>query len=638
MPAARWFAVLVAVLAAVPFTATAAADGATLYATRCAICHDGQLERAPRPGAMAALSPDAVVAALTDGRMRAVGAGLSPAEKRAIAEFVGSAEPALPTPAATLNRCTAAGDAGGRGYWNGWGVDARNLRYQPAERAGLTVRDVRRLELRWAFGFPGEIIAYGQPAVVAGRLYVGTQLARVYALDADSGCQHWLFRADAGVRTAITVGEVDAGRKVIYFGDQRGQAYAVDALSGELVWKTAVDTHAYAQITGSPVLYGGRLYVPVSSFEEVGAADPGYPCCTFSGALAALDAETGEILWKTATIADAGSGTWLSETGRELAGPSGAAIWSAPTVDSRRGLIYAVTGNNYSGPATETSDAIIAFDLETGERRWVYQALPDDLFNVSCIMPDLENCPRAAGPDFGLGASPLLLTLMNGERRLFAGQKSGMLYALDPDADASELYRLRTSRGGARGGIQWGMASDGHQLFVPISNWAANQYVIDEDFGADLLPGFFNEGGLRALDAATGEALWYAKPAACAPARAVCAPAHSAAVTAIPGAVFAGTLDGRLRAYSSVDGALLWEFDTLREFATVNGVAARGGAIDGPGPVIVDGVVYVNSGYGRWSSPAGNVLLAFAAAPAGGLHATTDNSARIRATGAIDNE
>ena len=264
----------------------------------------------------------------------------------------------------------------------------------------MPVGDVRRLELRWAFGISNEIIAYGQPAVFGGRLYFGSQVASVYSLDAETGCQHWVYRAGAGVRTGIVgasivteAGAVDA----LFFGDQRGSVYALAAEDGRELWQVSVDDHPYAQVTGSPVLYEGRLIVPMSSFEEVAAADPGYECCTFQGSLAALDAATGEVIWKASMVDQPPESTSTSKTGGRLLGPSGAAIWATPSVDARRRLVYVVTGDNYTEPATDTSDAILAFDLDTGERRWRYQALAEDLFNVSCIMPDPVNCPKCRG-------------------------------------------------------------------------------------------------------------------------------------------------------------------------------------------------------------------------------------------------
>ena len=601
----------------------AADDGEAIYTVHCAICHGGQLERAPGPEQLGALPAESIVETLTSGSMQAVGAGLTPSERQAVARFLARSE-AGPgqKQAAVDNTCADAGAASPASLsdspsWNGWGVDTANTRYQPASAARLPVRDVRRLELAWAFGYPGEILAYAHPAVAGGRLYVGSQIANVYSLDARSGCEYWVFKARAGVRTGIVLGEIasDGGSAAAaFFGDQSGWLYALDALSGAERWSVRLDEHPYAQIVGSPVLHAGILYVPMSSFEEVAAADPGYRCCTFRGSIAAVDAASGEILWQSRTIDAAPGEAALSRTGRRLLGPSGAAIWAAPTIDTARNLVYVVTGDNYSEPATPTSDAVMAFDLDSGERRWVWQALTDDLFNVSCIMPDPANCPRNPGPDLDLGAAPLLLTLMNGKRRLYAGQKSGMLYALDADRDGQLAWSLRTSAGGARGGIQWGIATDGHQIFVPVSDWAAIEYQPEPGSAASDLPGFGREGGLRAIDADTGEPLWYAPPAAC-DLRDFCSPAHSAPVTAIPGAVFAATLDGRIRAYSSIDGEVLWEYDSLTEFDTINGVAARGGAIDGTGPVVVDGMLFVNSGYGRWSSPPGNVLLAFAPAP-----------------------
>ena len=591
--------------------------GEQLYAMNCAICHEGQLERAPRRDVMVRMTPASIYRVLTEGRMSSVGAQLSDAEKNVVADYLGKAQAVVDSVdrSVTANQCpsdSVDGSLLGAPRWNGWSVDGANTRFQSTDAARLPVADIGDLELKWAFGFPDEILAYGQPTVAAGRLYVGTQIANVYALDAKSGCAHWSFKAEAGVRTAIVLASLTIDAKIVtaaIFGDQAGNVYAIDARDGSALWKRKLSDHKYAQITGSPVLFEGRVYVPVSSFEEIAAVDPGYECCTFAGSLAALDANTGEVVWHTSMIDEPASVSIAGVSGKKLYGPSGSAIWAAPTIDTERRLVYVVTGDNYTQPTTDTSDAVRAFDLETGQLRWSIQALADDAFNASCITADKKNCPEDAGPDLDLGASPMLVKLYNGERRLFAGQKSGMLYALDPNTDGKELWRLRTSSGGARGGIQWSLASDGHQVFVPVSDWAASEYQPENNEQSDL-EGFGREGGMRSIDAQTGRPLWYAPPADCAN-RDFCSPGHSAAITAIPGAVIGGTLDGRIRIYSSVDGELLWEFDTLRDFETINGVAGKGGAIDGAGPVVVDGMLYVNSGYGRWSSPAGNVLLAF---------------------------
>ena len=474
--------------------------------------------------------------------------------------------------------------------WNGWGAGVTNARFQPADRAGLAAGDVPRLRLKWAFGYPRSATAQSQPTVVGGRLFVASERGVVYALDAGTGCTHWSFDAESGVRSAMTVTRLADGRHALFFGDFGANVYALDAATGAEIWRRDVETHPGARITGAPVLHEGRLYVPVSSLEELLAADPRYPCCTFRGSIAALEASTGELIWQSYTIPETPRPRGSNPDGASLMGPSGAAVWSAPTVDAQRGLLYAATGNAYTEPAAATSDAIIAFDLDTGAVRWTNQFTPDDAFILNCG-GDNPNCPEDDGPDFDFGASPVLVT-MDGRDLLVVGQKAGLGYGLDPDRGGAVVWRYQVGAGSLLGGIEWGFAVDAEKAY-----FANSDYLTPEP------------GGLAAVRLRTGELVWYAEPHE--PVCGGCSPALLAAITAIPGAVFSGAYDGLFRAYDTEDGSVLWEFDTNGEYDTVNGVTARGGSINGPGPVVVGGMVYVNSGYAAFGGRPGNVLLAF---------------------------
>ena len=570
-------------------------DGEALFEAHCAACHLADVvPRALAIDNMRALPPAAVVGALTDGSMQAQGAELSAAERRAVAEFI-TGRRAAPRARAAAGACAAPpsewpGMDGGPA-WNGWGVDVTNRRFQPAAQAGLAAGDVPRLRLRWAFGYPDSASAQSQPTVVGGRLFVASERGVVHALDARTGCAHWSFAAQSGVRGAMSVGRLPSGRHALFFGDFNANVYALDAASGAEIWRRDVDTHQGARITGAPVLHDGRLYVPVSSLEELLAADPEYPCCTFRGSVAALDAATGESIWRSFTIPETPRPRGRNPDGFFLMGPAGAAVWSAPTVDARRGLVYAATGNAYTEPAAATSDAIVAFDLETGAVRWTRQLTPGDAFVLNCAGAN-PNCPDDEGPDFDFGSSPALVTLTDGRDLLVAGQKSGVGYGLDPDRAGAVVWRYRVGAGSALGGIEWGFAVDGGKAYFANSD--------------HLTP---EPGGLAAVRLRTGELVWYAEPHE--PVCEGCSPALLAAVTAIPGVVFSGAWDGLFRAYAADDGSVLWEFDTNGAYETVNGVRARGGSINGPGPVVVDGMVYVNSGYAAFGGRPGNVLLAF---------------------------
>jgi polyvinyl alcohol dehydrogenase (cytochrome) len=484
--------------------------------------------------------------------------------------------------------------------WNGWGVDINNSRFQPAAMAGLTPEQVPRLQLKWAFGFPGASAANAQPTIVGGLLFVGGGDRKVYALDAKSGCIRWTFATEAVVRTAISVGSISGtNQSAVFFGDVHGSAYAVNATTGALMWKTKVEDHPAARIVGAPTLYSGVLYVPVSSFEEATGSQPSYQCCTFRGSVVALDSATGRQIWKAYTIPEAPRPTNRNAIGTQLYGPAGAAVWSAPTIDVERHAVYVATGNSYSNPPAETSDAILAFDLATGRMLWHRQATAKDSFVVACYSADQTNCPEDHGPDSDFGQSPILVSLRDGQRALVVGQKSGVVYALDPDQEGKILWQTRIGRGGPLGGIMWGSATDEERV-----------YVANSDLHGTMSPDPAVGGGLFALDLATGKISMQVAPVPCGD-RSQCSPALSAAVTAIPGVVFSGGVSGYLRAYATADAKLLWEVDTARDYATVNSVLAHGGAMDGPGPTIVDGMLYVASGYAQWGGLPGNVLLAF---------------------------
>ncbi len=594
-----------------------AQDGSALYKSRCAGCHDNGVGRAPSKEAFKQMSPESVQSALTNGMMMIQGITMSNAEIRSVAEFVTAKAfggEALPKQAFCSATKTWPADPLAAPHWNGWGAGTDNRRYQPAAMAGLTADDVPKLKLAWAFGIPGSLRAYGQPTVAGGRVFIGTGIRKVFSLDAASGCVLWMFAADNSVRTAISSGRAGA-RWAAFFGDQSGQAYAVDASSGELIWKTRVESYPGALITGAPALYQGRLYVPVSSGEEILGAVPGYECCKFRGSVSALDAATGKVIWKSYTIPE--EPHKVRKTSRDVQqwGPSGAGVWSSPTIDAKRHAIYVTTGDSYSDPAARTSDAFVAFDLDSGRMLWSRQMTSGDAFNAACAGPAGGNCPEAKGPDVDFGTSPMLVNLPNGKRALIAGQKSGVVSAVDPDQQGEVLWQTRIGKGGAAGGVEWGSAADDRNVYValsdvghrrPAAGTPGNKTIFGGRGEYDPTAG----GGMFALNASNGERVWQTPPPPCGE-RKGCSPAQSAAVTVIPGVVFSGDLGGRLHAYSTKTGAILWEVETAHDFETVDGVKANGGAMDGPGPVIVGGRLYVNSGYGFNGGMPGNVLLAF---------------------------
>ena len=602
-------AAVAALASVVASTALRAQEGAQVFGTRCAECHTpAGDERSPGVTLLRQLSPRAIVTALEDGVMRAEGSELTPEQRIRVAEYLSGrsySEQRLPDAAF----CEG-------GSWSGLAVDAissmgfgGNLAgtgYQPPELAGLDASDVPGLELRWAFAFPDAGQMRAKPTVAGDAVVVGGPLGEVVALDAATGCVRWGIEADAPVRGAVIVGPGPGGRATAWFVDSRTNAYAVDVTDGSVLWKYRVGWHATSYGTGSPALYDGRLFVPISSLEVVTSGDPRYECCTASGAVASLDAMTGDVLWYHRVIPD-----YAEETGRNGAGvtmwaPSGAPVWSSPTVDPGRGLVYAGTGENYTRPATEHSDAIIALDIDTGELAWSMQGVYGDAFNMACTTARFrENCPDPPGPDLDFGMAPMLVTRENGREILVAGQKSGTVWALDPDDDGRVIWDTQIGKGGALGGIHWGMATDGRYAYAPI----ADRGSVIVDINPDQEP----SPGLQALDLRNGRVAWSAPfPEDACEGKERCYAANSAAVTVIDGVVFAGGLDGVIRAHSTEDGAVLWEYDTTEVTETTNGVPGRGGAIDGPGPVVALGMLFVNSGYGTFNQMPGNLLLAFA--------------------------
>lgn len=570
------------------------ADGSYLFQTHCASCHQPfNAVRAPWPATLRLMPRSSILTIIESGKMRMQAADLSHQQRVALADYLGVAK--TTQNAGQGNPCRSNESSMSQApQWNGWGVDLSNSRFQPAEAAGLSKNEVPRLRLKWAFGYEGATGAGGQPTVVENKIFVAGGDGQIQSLDARTGCVIWKYVPPAMARASITI---SPDGKTAYVGDIQARMHALDAATGKLLWTTDLDKHPFALITAAPRLYEGRLYVGVSSAEELAGANPKYPCCTFRGSINALDAKTGAILWRTYTIPTEAVPADKNAAGTQMFGPSGAAIWGSPAIDPDHHLLYVGTGDNYSSPASHTSDAVLAVNLNDGKIVWTRQLTADDRFNVACLGKDQSSCPAHAGGDFDIGAATILRTLEDGKRVLIVSQKSGIVYGLDPDDKGKTIWSTRISKGGVLGGIEFGAAADTVNVYEPLSDWSA-----DPKTG----------GGLFALDIATGKVTWSA-PAVVPACTGVpgCSASQQAPATLIPGVVFAGSLDGHVRAYDSSDGHVIWDFDTARTYKTVNGVAARGGSINYAGPVIVGGMVYVASGYSTNAGMPGNVLLAF---------------------------
>ena len=580
-----------------------AARGAELFGQRCAACHDHPTGRIPPHYVLSHLSSDQVLQTLTTGPMRQQVAGLSPEDIGQLVIFLtykNSAAWAPPNPQANL--CKEPAKVGDNpAEWSSWGRDLENTRFEPTP--GFTAAEVPRLKLKWAFAYPGSE-AVGQPTRIGNLLFVPSATGTIFALDARTGCTYWTLDAGAPVKSAISVGLV--GETVTaFFGDMASFVHAVDALTGRPLWTVKADPHPLAQVRGSTRLYKGRLYAPVSAGEESAAVDPAYPCCTFRGALVAFDAATGKIIWKAYTIPNEPEKLKVNSVGTQMFGPSGAATWSAPTIDVKRNRVYLGTGNGYSGADPGTTDAVMAFDLDSGKRIWATQGTLKDIY-VVCAKAGAGNCPDTIGQDIDFGSATVLKTLPGGKQLVLAGQKSGVVFAFDPDNKGKIVWKVRLGQGGAFGGIEHGIAADGDRLFVPISDIKASTAIPS----AAEKP--HPEGGLTALSLETGETLWHvpAPPPVCGWGTLSCSAAQPAAAAAMPGLVFSGSLDGHIRAFAAADGHVAWDFDTGHNFDAVNGGQAHGGAVTGFGQILSGGTLYVNSG-GGYYGPAGNALLAF---------------------------
>ena len=592
------------------------ADGEALYQAHCARCHEGQVERAPHRSVMQRLPAVMVLHSLERGRMKFLGMARTNQERRAISEWMTGKK--LPPPTDTDE--TVAGfceDAPGEfsiedgaPQWNGWGVDNFNTRFQSAEAAGISADQVPELKVKWVFGLPMDF-RVSQPTVVGGRVFIGSLQGRVYSLDSKTGCLHWSVKTAAGVRATPVVDNLPATtppRYVVYVGDAAANVYALDARTGKELWKVDVDDHPLARITGTPKTHGNRLYVATTSLEEVAGADPTYECCTFRGKIMALNRFNGKLVWRSYTIPEPAP-VRKNAIGVQLWGPSGATVWSSPALDPERNRLYVTTGDNYSDPASLTSDAVMAFDMRSGEVLWSKQFTTGDAWNVACEIGDDTNCPETRGPDFDFASSPIVRILPDGRRIILAGQKSGVMHAIDPDREGAILWQHRVGKGGLLGGIQWGSAADATQVYVALSD-VVRKTIENADGGwTRVLDGSVG-GGMFALDIESGERNWHVPAVGCGE-RPQCSPAQSAAVSALPGVVFSGSVDGHLRGYATDSGNVVWDYNAVQEYASTNGVNTRGGSFDGSGPTIVDGMLYVHSGYGYRGGMSGNALIAF---------------------------
>ena len=568
-----------------------------IFQQNCGTCHGHDGKQATSITDLQNYSPERVYEALTTGKMKDQAAQISDVQKRQIAEFL-AGRPVGSDEAGDIKKMTnpcaanppmldpAAGPA-----WNGWSPGTNNARFQAGSAAGLTAAQVPNLKLKWAFGVPTAAEMHSQPTIVSGRVFFGSDAGYIYSLDAKTGCVYWAFHADSGTRTAPTIAPIQGQgttKSAVFFVDVLTRVYALDAQTGKLLWKIRAGAHPRSKSTGSATVYDGRIYVPMSAMETTTGAVLTYECCTFRGHVTALDANTGKKLWTTFVIPEEAKPRGKNKQGVTLYGPAGGSVWNPPTVDPKRRRIYVGTGNGVSEPATEGTDSVIAMDMDTGKIVWQHQEFKGDVFINNCRATGEpgDNCPAKLGPDYDFGGSALIMhTLPDGRDVIIAGSKGGVAVALDLDKNGAVAWRTNIAERppSAAGLIVFGGASDGENVYYGLNQ-----------------PG----GGVAAVRLADGSRPWTAKLGAT-------GAGNPAATSAIPGVIFTGSADGNLRALSMTDGQVLWQYNTARDYETVNGVAAKGGNMGQAGATIAGGMVFVGSGYGTGNSGFGNVLLAF---------------------------
>ncbi len=509
--------------------------------------------------------------------------------------------------------------------WIGAGNGENGHRYQP--NPGIRAADVAKLKPKWTFTLTQ---GNAQPTVMGQWLWIAGS-GGLYALDTKSGCVRWHVETLAARTSAMPVKtSISPSGWALVIGLRNRTVKALDAATGRELWVSeALETHRSSGITGSIIVTATQVFVPVTSGEEAAGAGAAYACCSFRGSLSALDLTTGRKQWQVYPITEPMRPIRNTAPGVTLQGPAGAAIWSQPTLDTKRGLVYVATGDSYTEAATTGTDAIIAYEMGSGRVRWRSQVTPVDNYVMNCNragQPTPANCPGPLGGDYDFGASPLLVSLAGGRQVVVSGQKSGLVHGMDPDT-GRQLWSVRVGAGGNLGGVEWGIAADNARVYAGSSDIRGLFDQLMRPLGRNALQVAppTPDPGLSAINPATGRLIWRT-PTPKAPCNVrsalvpegACAAGNSGAPAVMPGVVFAGDTAGWFRAYDAGTGRILWAHNTAGQtYATANGIADQpGGGIDGNGPTIAQGTVFVTSGFAGASNygatPTGrNVLIAY---------------------------
>jgi polyvinyl alcohol dehydrogenase (cytochrome) len=606
--------------------ATTSTPGEALYQGHCAACHDHPVEtRALAKDVLAQMPPERIESALTEGKMKPMAAGLSATDRAAIIGYLTGKSMAAATPKADWAAgmmCPAdrrAVDLSGPAPITGFGFDHHHTRTLTAKQAGLTKAGLSNLELAWSIAIPGATAMRAQPAVVGKTVFLPVaDDSTVYAFDVSQQakpCIKWLYKANKGapLRTSAAYGVLADGKGVLAFAGSDTTVYLLDTRTGAPIWTKKVGSYSNSINTGTPVVLKDRVIVPVSQYEiMVGGANSAV-CCNNHGYVLSLSPKDGAQQWRYDTMEEAKPVKDRGD-GKMLYGPSGAPIWNSPAIDEKRRLIYFGTGESNSPPVSLNTDAIIAIGLDDGKQHWSYQATGRDIFVSGCgphPKPTQLNCVSdTVYRDVDFGASMILGQAKPGQAAVFGGQKSGAVWAMDPNT-GKVIWRQPLGTGSPLGGVHWGIAYDGATVYAPIS--LVGQKLPDETVDVTTI-----KSGMYALDPATGAVKWlFATAPDCAGDRQKRVPScgrmygFSTAPAIIDGAVVEGGLDGYLYVLDAHDGKQLWKYDTATAYQATNGVAGKGGSIDAASITVANGLLLVNSGYGMFGETPGNMILAF---------------------------